>query len=1303
METSPGALRALGRLLARLVLVVAWLILVLGAGLLVLEESGVLARVLRTSVAWRLGPLGDGLEIEQVGLRWFEPGVEIHDVRLRTPSPSSKDAGRGDVLLHLARVHFSIDPNLGQRPLRQLHIDGGKVRVSNRLIEGLSRFAESWGGGSGAPPPAIVVTDLEVDLELPGEESILDLGKINLIATPSARGITLRGELVPTFSGAVRGTGSIQAVGSQLEPGRFEVRATVDGLPLETSEFHMPASLGPMPVEAFAGKLSLSASATIDLTEAFAATGSLRARLFDARLLPRRGDPWLESLTVDLDAKVAIERDQDLWSREGWDTVLRARADWRSKDDPTISTPVEVWGLFGKQAPAGAWARSFARVERLPLTPPALRAIGATDEMTDLWKTWEALTPEGIADVTLDSILRRVRERDGTYRYPLRSAATMQHVGESAMTYRGFEVVAGLDPRALPGDRMGIPMRATNVRGQVVLTYDEERRGSWSVALAGMRAEHSSGTAFGWGTIGERTDATGLPGPYLDIGFSVPEMELDPEWRRVLSTSYLTRQIWTDYNPAAGRASTEWRLRDAPDTFGLTASGDVRVNAALLSWTPLPVSMSEMTGRVKIRWSERSARFDFSDREPEDGEPLIYRPFGVAWDLSNPTSSGVRARVRGMVREDSMPPVLPADFDPQADHAFWSLDVDVEEMGLKGSDSDHLAAFAESFAELREELRAVGKLQLSYSSVQPWPGAPYLAHVEARPLVARITPKLFPRQATDLTGRVLLGLTFEGDDPEDVVSDARATLAGRWPRDVALAANVEVAPSGETTMQVHAAGPDPNDPGLRGAFEEAYANEQQGNGVDLSETSLSGALDFELLSRFRLDAPPEETRNTFRLFLRECSLVNASLRLDGLRGVLVASDDVLRGDELEAELAGHPLVLEDVLVFPLARAAELPEVDPLLLRSGFLADATGTATQASVRTKNLPMDEEHLASLMDAETIQTMRESRSWHGLLDLLAARVLITSPPEGDGVVVLSGSIRPHDVTLSFGLPIEVRTADVDVREMVLERGGVRTWARIGGLDGSLAGRELRNASMILALVDQRLSIDDLEGEFVGGRLRSLGSTGQGSRKALGVDLAAPHRFDVALSMEDVQVDRLLRGVFQSSIADAGLLRATLQLAGTPDDVLGLHGRGQMRLTEGRLWSIPAMRVLFTRLGFPNTAVFDQLDTRFEIRDGVIDTHHVLVKSSLLKLFGNGTLDLDGRLAYDLDVRYSLLDRLGILNRLIYWLNRSLIRVAVRGDFARPEVLIRSSILELFSGAPDDELRGLPVPEFAPLPPRF
>jgi hypothetical protein len=189
----------------------------------------------------------------------------------------------------------------------------------------------------------------------------------------------------------------------------------------------------------------------------------------------------------------------------------------------------------------------------------------------------------------------------------------------------------------------------------------------------------------------------------------------------------------------------------------------------------------------------------------------------------------------------------------------------------------------------------------------------------------------------------------------------------------------------------------------------------------------------------------------------------------------------------------------------------------------------------------------------------------------------------------------------------------------------------------------------------------------------------------------------------MSDVRVDRLLKGVFHSTIADKGRLDVGLRLKGKPADVLGVTGSGWLSLDEGQLWSIPVMRELFGQLGFDQTAIFRSMRARFQIRDGVVAVSEVKVLSDLLNLVGSGELDFDGRLDYDLEVRYGLIDRLGPINKILYWFNNNLWRIAIRGDMDRPVVVIRNTLFEFLMGFEEREARALPLPGFAPTPERF
>ena len=65
---------------------------------------------------------------------------------------------------------------------------------------------------------------------------------------------------------------------------------------------------------------------------------------------------------------------------------------------------------------------------------------------------------------------------------------------------------------------------------------------------------------------------------------------------------------------------------------------------------------------------------------------------------------------------------------------------------------------------------------------------------------------------------------------------------------------------------------------------------------------------------------------------------------------------------------------------------------------------------------------------------------------------------------------------------------------------------------------------------------------------------------------------------------------------------------------------------------------------------------------------------------------------------MRYSLVDKLGLLNQLIYSLQDELIRVSIGGDMERPVVRARGLLSGLF--ADPGEGPRLPLPALSPLP---
>jgi hypothetical protein len=271
-----------------------------------------------------------------------------------------------------------------------------------------------------------------------------------------------------------------------------------------------------------------------------------------------------------------------------------------------------------------------------------------------------------------------------------------------------------------------------------------------------------------------------------------------------------------------------------------------------------------------------------------------------------------------------------------------------------------------------------------------------------------------------------------------------------------------------------------------------------------------------------------------------------------------------------------------------------------------------------------------------------------------------------------------------------------------MVLEDERLRVSARVEDLYGDIAGRVLGPASFRLSYIEPLLSIDDLDASLEGGRLLPIGGAQHVSGSSFAITLAPPYDFQLGISLLDVDVGGLLRGLFDSEFATKGRVNAELRLAGNTEQLLGLEGSGSLRVRDSKLWSIPVFRALFSQLGLDSTVVFENVRARLRIADGRIVLTQMAVESPILQLVGSrGSLDFDGALKFDLELRYALIDRLGPFTRLFYSIQNQLMSVEIRGDMARPFVKLKNPVTSLFGGS--QRARALPLPGLSPLPPRF
>ena len=392
-------------------------------------------------------------------------------------------------------------------------------------------------------------------------------------------------------------------------------------------------------------------------------------------------------------------------------------------------------------------------------------------------------------------------------------------------------------------------------------------------------------------------------------------------------------------------------------------------------------------------------------------------------------------------------------------------------------------------------------------------------------------------------------------------------------------------------------------------------------------------------------------------------------------------DDVLKGEHLDALLAGTPIELRE---------------------TRFRSGADGFELETRFDALGVPIDRQHLSGFIDPRTLDALIEELHWKGRLDVADGRIALRGPAQGKTRLELSGHITPHGMSVQLGLPITIDSAAATIDRLIYEGGRVRALVRIEDLHGKIADRDLGPASLLVTYVQPNLSIESLSGRLEGGEILPLGGGANRGGTVLSVGLEEPYAFQLALGLRQVEVGGLVRGLFASNIASKGKLDAQLRLTGDMNHLLGINGSGSVKIVDSRLWSVPVFRALFSQLGLESTSMFDSMATNLLVRDGKIEMRDITVRSPLLQLVGKGSLDFDGALAYDLEVRYDLVDRLGPFTRLLYAIQNKLLSVMVRGDMARPEVIFKNPFTSLF-GRSRDRARPLPLPPWAPLPPRF
>jgi hypothetical protein len=1243
--------------LLRLIALVAALGLgALALVLLALEGSGWVTRRVQTELR---AALGEDASIESARLDWFAPAVEIEGFELGDE--------RGGVELGLLRAQVRVVG--GRVELERLDLRGGELRLSDQLIERLERTLGAREPGaearsiSSGPSPTVVVDALGLVFLHP-VHGALEIGRVDALSREDASGtLRIEGRVTPSFS-AARGPRAPQIflAGGRSADGVFEVVASCAGIPLDSSA--LPAAARGAQLESFQprARLEFELSARFQLDANAPAEGALRARIDEGVLEPPGAPRAVTELHADVDARCQAKSVAGLLDPAAWRTTAHAKARWGAAE-------LEAWALAGANAGEGLSARTWIHAPRLPLDEAFLRDIGLFELIE---RNWRPLSPRGHADVLVGARWRDTRsfaDTEAASRPEI--ALDLRLDGETGVTYFGW-------PRSTDGQPEGFPAPVEQVVGRALAIHAPDADHAALLALLEVIGAHSGGArteqpAFIEGLLRfERPPPPGAPRRYpaFDLEIGTHGFPVDARLRTALLSLLPEDMIWRQFGPNGGHLSAVVRLFRPPgaqipagsiqiDLFGVDAA--FRPQAAPADGPPPPeLAVRGVSGRVEILTDPRLA-------------------VGVRFDLKGSAAQRADVSVRGRVQDDAAKTVEREEWQARR---VQELEVRAGPIGLGGADRRALSRVWPAITREIERREANGLAALEYRSATERTGGPLAWRVEVTPLAATLSPEEFRVDVRNVRGRVIVtGADPLGESASTERAAARVRLApllGDTLGSASVACNARIDAEGPSRIEVLAAGISPSNAGIVGAFKHAFEGTARGGqtGLSLSALAVDGRVD---LSGTIVTSPltPARPVTNFRVRLREndvqTQLKSGRFELDRLTGVLESRGDELRGEKLNAELAGAPIELRN------ARFVE---------RQG------GAALESDFSASNFALDREHLSMFLEPRTVDVLLGERALQGAVDIRDARLKLESAADAAGAVEFSGTIVPRRLALDLGLPLAIDDALIEVSELRYDSEIVRARATLRQVNGRIADRRLSNALLELEYDDPTLTLRDVRGELESGLLSRLDPRGE--RPAFQIDLRAPFAFRLGLALERADVGRLLAGLFESEFATRGRVSMRLELDGDLDRMSAIRGQGRVDLRDSNLWSVPVVRGMVSQFGLDSrNALFDSIQSRFTIEGGVVRMSELDISSAYFGVSGEGTLDFDGSLHHDFEVRNSVVNLLGPFKSILY-------TIAVRGDMARPRVETYGVIGGLF-GESKRRTRALPLPGLSPLPARF
>jgi len=1266
-------LRAILGITLRTTIVLGWCAFVATLGVVILEQSGWVTWKVERELRRRLGNEVGPFRLGSTEIAWTERSVRVHGIGL----------GEDDRDLFIDELELRLGWD-GSLVLEHAVVRGGHMRVSDSLTAALREIGEEFAGDSteepdpSAPFPTLAVHGFDVTLETPAYGDVA-IGRVDVCLRSE---VQATGPQFPRLAGRLRtavagadGSPNYVYLNGRLEDRTLVVHSTARNLPLDLG--YLPEGLRLALLQSLdpTGLVHLEAQGTYVIGESVLPEASVRLAIKGGSLRLEHLERADERRVEDVEALVRVDFQPGprarLWERETWSGAARVGAGWSGFG-------ANGWLRFGREARGDHLAEAWFELPDLSLSTDMLELASGSAAVVKITDEIEgAYAPEGSA--TLNIAVRLPANWEGERPWQtIERAYEVTADGNLSVAYVGYQKQGVRN--------QGFPLRVHETKGSLLYTFQPDLPLPESMGILGVTGNHGSGEMSASGSILVKPhwvlpeETPGLERIEFHLAVSSDALAVDETLEQAfvgLAGILPPEELWLAYQPSGGNLGFQYRMWGSgrgrrringrlQQVMRLSTQVDIELDEVGATWREFPLPLHSIDGNVNV---------SIVGIPRDDGGGARSTVSVLATGENEAVPSG--ATLRGHVQSDPEDRIDKKE-QPTQHFALEARGIDVTDPELFEVCTRMLpdVAAALGLADVR------GELDANIVQTRALPGGDSLTQLEFHPgeRGLELKPAFFPVPTDQLLGRLFA--TVLQRPSQDVVAPSEpewtlafSPLVGRWGTPESESPVTLVARLGsatESSMRILAAGIDTTDETFYHALEVAGGGQESDDDA-LDSRMLDGFLDLsaELASEgddsLRID-----------LFPRHVNLdTDGPFRLEDVVGRLhyIVAESRLEGQELHARLGDTEVTLTDF---------RLDEVNGR------------NRLRTKLASHEVPLDREHLQYFSDEDSLRTLLDELQWRGRVDIEDGDLELTWTNADDAVLDFGGQLTLSDMYVWLGVPVSLRSASADVT-LTLESERTRAWAKVRDVYGEAAGRSLECESMILTYVEPRLTIEHMRGTLEGGELTSIGA----DPSFLTVDLAEPYPFRIAAAIREVSMGGLLKGLFNSDFANKGRLSGSVRLAGDTDHLLESTGGGTLKLHNSSLWSIPVFQALFAQLGFDTTATFDAMKCQYELVGGEILMREMELDSDLLKLVGKGKVNFDGTLAHDLEVQYSLLDRLGPFRWLLYKIQNGLLRVSIRGDMARPRVRLKGLLSGLLPAQARN--RQLPLPGYSELPTRF